>query len=270
MSDANIQHVRNLYAAFKSGDIATILDSLAPDATWAMVGDPDAVPMAGLRSGKQGAADFFRLMAETVEITRFEPREFKAVDDRVYVHGFWSYVARGNGYTGENEWLHVFTFRDGKVISYRGHNNMNQIAAVLAKPRTGDGSTVPRAVVEAMVAAFQRGDIASVIERFSEDCVLRETEAYELPYRGVLEGKAGAAKFFDAMGSVFAPNKLTVDTWVCEGDRVVAMGVWGGIAHSTGKAWQSHIALTFCVRNGKVIEFRGYDDTAVTVASLRP
>jgi ketosteroid isomerase-like protein len=130
--------------------------------------------------------------------------------------------------------------------------------------------TEARKLIESIVAAFQRGDIPFIIDRFADDCVLRETESRELPYHGVLEGRAGVTRFFNAMASVFAPGKLAIDTWICEADRVVAQGVWGGVAHATGKAWESHLALTFRVRDNKVVEFRGYDDTAVTAAALRP
>jgi len=49
----------------------------------------------------------------------------------------------------------------------------------------------------------------------------------------------------------------------------VATGSWGGKARNTGKRFDSHIALYFRLRDGKVVEFRGHDDTAVTVAALR-
>jgi ketosteroid isomerase-like protein len=266
MNNADVEFVQSLYAAFGRRDIATVLNGLSPEVTWNMVGRVEDVPMAGVHRGMQGVADFFRIMAETLEITRFEPREFHAVDNRVFVHGFWRYVARSSGQSGENEWLHVFTLRDGKVTAWRGHNDTAQISAVLSKPAAVG---TPRGLIETLVSAFQRGDIPFIIDHFSDDCVLRETESRELPYRGVFEGKTGATQFFTLMGEVFTPHKLAIDTWVCQGDRVVAQGVWGGLAHATGKAWESHIALTFRVHDGKVVEFRGYDDTAVTVAALR-
>lgn len=137
MSNANVELVQQLYGAFKRGDIPTVLAALVPDASWAMVGREEDVPMAGYRSGRQGAGDFFRIMAESVEITSFEPREFHAAGDAVFVHGTWSYVGRKNGCAGENEWLHVVRIRDGQVMSWRGFNDTAQIAAVLAQPRQG-------------------------------------------------------------------------------------------------------------------------------------
>ena len=129
--------------------------------------------------------------------------------------------------------------------------------------------TEARKLIESLVAAFNRGDIAYILEHFSEECPLRETQASELPYAGTFKGRSGAIKFFDAMLGVLEPQRLDIDLWVCEGEDVVAMGSWGGKARKTGKSWDSHLALYFRVRDGKVVDFRGHDDTAVTAAALR-
>jgi ketosteroid isomerase-like protein len=98
---------------------------------------------------------------------------------------------------------------------------------------------------------------------------LSETTAPELPYAGTFKGSAGAGQFFDKMLGVLQPDRLDIDIWVCEGEDVVAMGSWGGKARNSGKRFDSHLALYFRVRDRKVIEFRGHDDTAVTAAALR-
>jgi len=126
-----------------------------------------------------------------------------------------------------------------------------------------------RKLIESMVAAFNRGDIAFIVGQFADDCPLRETTAPELPYAGTFKGSAGASQFFDKMLGVLQPDRLDIDVWVCEGEHVVAMGSWGGKAPRTGKRFDSMLSLYFRVRGGKVIEFRGHDDTAVTAAALR-
>ena len=273
MSNANVKFVQDLYAAFKRRDLQTVLDGLAPEVSWGMVGRAEDVPMAGLRHGKAGAADFFRIMAETVEMTSFEPREFLAAEDKVFISGHWSWIMRNNGRSGENDWLHVFTIRDGKVVSWRGHNDTGLLAAAYhaapaatAKPA---GKTEARKLVETLIDAFNRGDLPTIIAHFGEDCPLRETRAPELPYAGTFTGPAGAQKFFDGMLSALTPSRLDIDHWLCEGEHVVAMGSWAGTGRHTGKSFESHLALYFRVRDGKVIAFRGHDDTAVIAAALR-
>lgn len=130
--------------------------------------------------------------------------------------------------------------------------------------------TEPRKLIESLVAAFNRGDLPFILAHVAEDCSpFRETRAPELPYAGEFKGRAGAEKFFDAMLGALEPNRLDVDLWVCEGEDVVAIGSWGGKARATGKSWESYSALYFRVRDGKIVAFRGHDDTAVTAAALR-
>jgi ketosteroid isomerase-like protein len=94
-------------------------------------------------------------------------------------------------------------------------------------------------LIESLVAAFKRGDIAFIIAHVAEDCSpFRETQAPELPYAGEFKGRAGATAFFDAMLSVLEPSRLDIDRWVCAGEDVVAIGSWGGKARATGKSWE--------------------------------
>ncbi len=128
MSTANTNFVQDLYGAFKRRDMQTVLDALVPDVTWGMVGREQDLPMAGVRHGKAGAADVFRVMAEMVEIVEFEPPTFLAAEDKVFIWGRWRWTMRNNGCAGENEWLHVFSIRDGKVTQWRGYNDTAQLA----------------------------------------------------------------------------------------------------------------------------------------------
>jgi len=128
MSSANIKLVQDVYAAFGRRDIPGVLDKLAPDVSWGMEGRPEDVPMAGIRSGKPGAGEFFRLLAETQDVTSFEPQRFVAGDDMVFVFGHIRWIMRRNGLAGGNDFLHVFTIRDGMVIAWRGHQDTGLLA----------------------------------------------------------------------------------------------------------------------------------------------
>ena len=128
MSSANINLVQDIYAAFGRRDIPAMLEKLAPDATWGMVGRPEDVPMAGIRSGKAGAIEFFRILAETQDITSFEPQRFVGGENMVFAFGRIKWIMRRNGVAGENEFLHVFTIRDGMVCAWRGYQDTGSLA----------------------------------------------------------------------------------------------------------------------------------------------
>jgi ketosteroid isomerase-like protein len=114
----NVDVVREAYEAVGRGDISALLDLLADDVEWTLQG-PSAIPFAGTRRGREGVAEFFSLLGETVEFQDFEPREFVAQGDTVVVLGFERNLIKPTGRTLEQEWAHVYTLRDGKIAKHR-------------------------------------------------------------------------------------------------------------------------------------------------------
>jgi hypothetical protein len=114
----NVDTVQEAYAAVGRGDIPALLDLLTDDVEWALQG-PSVIPFAGTRYGREGVAEFFSLLGETVEFQEFEPREFVAQGDTVVVLGFERNLIKPTGRTFEQEWAHVYTLRDGKVAKHR-------------------------------------------------------------------------------------------------------------------------------------------------------
>jgi len=129
MTQSNIQRVQEIYGCFKRGDIPTVLSNLTDDAMFGMVGRAHDVPMAGLRQGKAGAAEFFRLLNETQELRGFTPKVFASNEDTVFVLGHTEWTMRSNGVSGENAWVHVFTFNKvGQCTGFQGHQDTGLLA----------------------------------------------------------------------------------------------------------------------------------------------
>jgi ketosteroid isomerase-like protein len=130
MSNANIELVQRLYAAFGRGETAAITGALTPDAPWELNGRREHHPILGRRVGPAGATEFFRTLADTLEFTTFVPQDFHAADGKVFVLGQYSYVSRQTGRSGESKWMHVFTLRDGKVAGFLGLLDTAQLREV--------------------------------------------------------------------------------------------------------------------------------------------
>jgi ketosteroid isomerase-like protein len=128
MSNANIAQVQSLYAAFGRGDVATIIVGLAPDADWQSVGRKVDYPAFGPRRGAAEIQDFFKVVADNEDFSEFSPREFYAADDKVFVLGSYTLKMKKTGKAVSCEWVHVFTFRDGKVTGWREHTDTAQFA----------------------------------------------------------------------------------------------------------------------------------------------
>jgi hypothetical protein len=116
----NLEIAREGYAAFGRGDIEGVLRLLDDNVEWqAVIGAAPHVPTAGKRHGKQAVAEFFRVLGESVEFARFEPREFIAQGDTVVILGFYAGRAKSTGRTFAEEWAMVETLKDGKIVRLR-------------------------------------------------------------------------------------------------------------------------------------------------------
>src|SRR5919205_4193036 len=108
--------VQQGYEAFGRGDIPAVLDLLTEDVEWTMQG-PSVIPFAGTFRGREGIAEFFSLLDETLEFEQFEPRQFIGQGDTVVVLGYERDVVKKTGRGFEEDWAHVYTLRDGKIAT---------------------------------------------------------------------------------------------------------------------------------------------------------
>jgi uncharacterized protein len=125
---ANVQVVQEAYAAFKRGDIQTILDSLSKDVEWIA---PGVEPVAGTYHGPDEVARFFRQVNETSEYSSFEPGEYVAQGDRVVALGRYKGMVRNTGRVYECDWAMAFTFRDGKISRFQEYTDTAVLVAAL-------------------------------------------------------------------------------------------------------------------------------------------
>ncbi|HYN84082.1 MAG TPA: nuclear transport factor 2 family protein [Pyrinomonadaceae bacterium] len=115
----NVRLVRAAYAAFQRGDVKGVLANFSEDAEWDTPGDAAAIPHAGRARGHAGIEKFFATLADTENITHFEPGEFIAQNDKVVVVGNYKGTVKATGRAYDIDWLQVFTARDGKLTSFR-------------------------------------------------------------------------------------------------------------------------------------------------------
>ena len=117
----NTELVRGAYAAFARGDIPAVLGLLALDASWT---EAEGGPYGGTFIGPQGVLDnvFMKIGGEWDGYAAI-PEEFVANDHTVVALGTYSgtYKATGKRFTAP--FVHVWKFRDGKVIAFRQHTD---------------------------------------------------------------------------------------------------------------------------------------------------
>jgi ketosteroid isomerase-like protein len=115
--DENVAIVRQGYEAFGRNDLPALLDLLDPHVSWTTPGPAD-LSTAGVRTGHAAVAEFFQRLSATIDMLRFEPKQFIAQGDQVVVIGDDTSRVKATGNTVEFRWTHVFTLRLGKVIAF--------------------------------------------------------------------------------------------------------------------------------------------------------
>ncbi|MEO6681337.1 MAG: nuclear transport factor 2 family protein [Ginsengibacter sp.] len=108
-----------LYDYFGKGNVPAILDLVTDDIKWTCPGPTDILPYAQVYKGKQGLAEFFKLIYEYKDFPKFEVREYISEDNKVVALGYWEAKSKktGNSYSGD--WAMAFYFRDGKLYENR-------------------------------------------------------------------------------------------------------------------------------------------------------
>ena len=125
-------------------------------------------------------------------------------------------------------------------------------------------------IIRAMYDAFASGDVPSVLATLDPQIEWREADNFIYadgnPYIGpnaVLEG-VFMRLATDWDGFSVAPSEI-----LDAGEIVVARGYYSGTHKKTGKHVQAQMAHFFTFRDGKVIKFQQYTDTAQFEHAIR-
>ncbi len=117
----NVTIVQDIYAAFGRGDVAGIVERLAPDVIWRVHVDA-IVPYGGAYDGRPNVPKFFDALGSAVETQAFEPQEFVAQGDTVVSLGRYVCKGRKSGKVSDGRWVFVWKFREGRVVSYEQYH----------------------------------------------------------------------------------------------------------------------------------------------------
>jgi ketosteroid isomerase-like protein len=97
------------------------------------------------------------------------------------------------------------------------------------------------------------------------------TEAEGFPYAGTYTGpEAIVAGVFRRLGSEWTGYRAEVHTYLEDGDRVAAFGVYSGTYKATGKSMRSPFAHLYRVKDGKIATMVQYVDTVLVQKALTP
>jgi ketosteroid isomerase-like protein len=126
-------------------------------------------------------------------------------------------------------------------------------------------------LIQSAYADFQRGDIAALLGRLTDDVVWTTPYPPEIvPHGGVRHGKDGVRLFFEQLAQSYEFTKFDPREFIASGEYVVALVSIAGRVRATDIAAVEETAHVFRVRDGKVSEFREYADARALVAAYDP
>jgi ketosteroid isomerase-like protein len=132
-SDAKVQAVQRLYAAYGQGDIDGVLATVASDVDWAAEAAGTAVPWWGKFRGKDEVPRFFEAIGTNVDVTEFDIVSFTSNDTDVVATVHWTFTVKATGKTASMYMQHWWRFAEGKIVFFRGSEDSEQSAAAFRR-----------------------------------------------------------------------------------------------------------------------------------------
>lgn len=122
--------------------------------------------------------------------------------------------------------------------------------------------------IRSLYDAVDRGDVPTVLAALDPN--VEWTEAEGFPYRGTYTGPDAVLNGVLArLASEWDSFRLTPHEFIDGGDQVVTLGRYAGTYKATGKSFEADFAHIWSVRDGSVVRFRQYVDSALVQEALQ-
>ena len=126
------------------------------------------------------------------------------------------------------------------------------------------------AFVQSLYAAFGRGDIAALIAGLAADVDWTVNgRRKDYPLLGSWRGQGEVQKFFQGVAEHEEAVDFSPREFFAADDRVCVLGHYAWSIRKTGRAVASDWVHVFTIRNGKVVKFREFNDTAQFAEAYR-
>ena len=128
MSQANVDLIRGIYAAFAAGDVPAVLGAMSEDMVWNEAENfpyADGNPYRGHDAILGGV--FARLGAEWDGFAAL-PEEFLDAGDTIVVLGRYRGSHKATGRSLDAQLAHVWRLKDGKAVAFQQYTDTLQAA----------------------------------------------------------------------------------------------------------------------------------------------
>jgi ketosteroid isomerase-like protein len=126
-------------------------------------------------------------------------------------------------------------------------------------------------VVQDAYAAFGRGDIPGVLAALDDDVVWHPVYGVvsHVATSGVRRGNAAVGEFFKTLAETTTFESFQPREFIAQGEKVVVLGHYVAKTN-TGSRVDSDWVTIFTLRNGEVVDFEEFSDSAQLDAAYAP
>jgi ketosteroid isomerase-like protein len=109
---------------------------------------------------------------------------------------------------------------------------------------------------------FKTGNIQGLLDLLSDDVTWQLPEMENVPFGGERTTPAGVGEFFALVGANQEALRFEPREIVAQGDKVVSLGYYQWRLKATGREFDGEFAHVFTIRDGEIVAFHEYTDTA--------
>ncbi len=123
-------------------------------------------------------------------------------------------------------------------------------------------------VVDEFFTAFGVGDLDHALSLAHKNIEIVATGPKSVPWYGTYHGRDGFQQFLERLGGYTETEKFSVDRLISEQETVFAAGHLKHRITSTENVFESDWALRCAVRDGAIIEYQFFENTAAAAAAF--
>ena len=116
---------------------------------------------------------------------------------------------------------------------------------------------------------FKSGNIEALLSLISDDVEWQLPEVESIPFTGKRKGLESIGQFFAQVGDAQDVLQFEPGLYIAQGEKVAVQGHYAWRVKANGRSYESDFAHVFTLRNGKIVGFQEYFDTAVAAAAYQ-
>ncbi|HEY8895676.1 MAG TPA: nuclear transport factor 2 family protein [Niastella sp.] len=124
--------------------------------------------------------------------------------------------------------------------------------------------------VNQLFDAYNRGDVNTILNTLSNDCIWEVMGQPEIPFAGIYHGRKDVKEFFGKLMDSLDMQEMTVEHILENGNLVIASGHFTAMARKTNKRFSTTWSMTYEFNDDEqIVHFRDCYDTLTCARAMR-